>query len=276
MLLHRYFIQNGTVLECGQFQPNIGIEIYEVVRVVKGIPLFLEDHLQRFYHSAWLCHLEIPLEEEETASMLAELIRVNGQEEGNIRFSFCFRPTGNFQAYYIPHFYPDAAMVDEGVNCGVLRAERTDPNAKVVHINLRESADRLIQEGGFYEVLLLNHQGEFTEGSRSNLFFLKNGVFITAPSGSILPGITRQKVLELMEASGCKPEFRNLGIQELPGTEAAFLTGTSPKVLPIRSIEDSLLNVNVTVIRRLMEAYDRLIGEYVKARSEKTPEIKWQ
>jgi branched-chain amino acid aminotransferase len=122
MLLHRYFIQNGTVLESRQYQPNIGIEIYEVVRVVKGIPLFLEDHLQRFYHSAWLCHLEIPLEEEEIASMLAELIRVNGVDEGNIRFSFCFRPSGNFQAYFIPHFYPDAAMVNEGpVVCCMLK-----------------------------------------------------------------------------------------------------------------------------------------------------------
>lgn len=193
MLLHRYFIRNGTVLETGKYQPNTGIEIYEVVRVVKGIPLFLEDHLLRFYHSAWLCHLEIPLEEDEAASMLAELIRVNAVEEGNIRFSYCFRPVGNFQAYFIPHFYPDRAMVNEGVSCGVLHAERTDPNAKVVHINLRESANHMIQERGLYEVLLLNHHGEFTEGSRSNLFFLKDGVFVTAPSDFILPGITRQK-----------------------------------------------------------------------------------
>jgi branched-chain amino acid aminotransferase len=133
MLMHRYFIQNGKVTETNAFHPQTGLEIYEVVRVMKKVPLFLEDHLKRFFHSAWLCHLEIPLDAESIAAMLQTLISVNGAEEGNIRFSWCFRGSGIFQAYFISHFYPDEPMVREGVSCGILHAERSDPNAKVVH-----------------------------------------------------------------------------------------------------------------------------------------------
>jgi branched-chain amino acid aminotransferase len=266
MLLHRYFIQNGEVTEISAFHTHAGIEIYEVVRVMKKVPLFLEDHLKRFFHSAWLCHLEIPLDEESIASMLNKLITINGVEEGNIRFSWCFTQAGIFQAYFIPHFYPDESLVSQGVSCGILHAERSDPNAKVVHSNLRETANQMISERGLYEVLLVNQQREFTEGSRSNLFFLTDGVFVTAHSSDILPGITRQKVIDLLVASGKKVMEQNMRTNELPSVDAAFLTGTSPKVLPIKAIEEFSFKTDHAEICKLMADYDRLIQQYLRNR----------
>jgi branched-chain amino acid aminotransferase len=266
MLLHRYFIQNGKVTETSAFHPHAGIEIYEVVRVMNKVPLFLEDHLKRFFHSAWLCHLEIPLDEESIASMLHKLIVVNGVEEGNIRFSWCFRQNGIFQAYFIPHFYPDDSLVREGVSCGILHAERSDPNAKVFHSNLREKANQMISGRGLYEVLLVNQHGEFTEGSRSNLFFLKGGNFITASADDVLPGITRQKVISLLHDSEKRVIERNLQTDELPSVDGAFLTGTSPKVLPIRIIEEYSFKTDHPEIYELMANYDRLIQQYLRNR----------
>jgi branched-chain amino acid aminotransferase len=267
MLLHRYFIQNGKVKETNAYLPHTGIEIYEVVRVMDKVPLFLEDHIKRFFHSAWLCHLEIPLDEESICTMLHKLIAVNGVEEGNIRFSWCFRPAGTFKAYFIPHYYPGESMVKDGVACGILYAERSDPNAKVFHSGLREKANQMISERGLYEVLLVNESGEFTEGSRSNLFFLKDGVFFTAHSGDILPGITRQKVMDLIVASGKRVVERNIRTNELSSVDAAFLTGSSPKVLPIRTIEKHSFRTDFAEIRELIADYDRLILQYVEANS---------
>ena len=266
MLLHRYFIRDESVLEVGAFQPNTGIEIYEVIRVIKRVPLFLEDHLKRFFHSAWLCHLDIPVSEELIASRLTRLIDENKVEEGNIRFSYCFRPAGNFQAYFIPHHYPCGDEVRNGIVCGILRAERNDPNAKVVQANLREAANQLMEEKGYYEVLLVNQQSAFTEGSRSNLFFLHKGTFITSPSGDVLPGVTRQKVLDVLHAMDKKVTKRNLLHEELISVEAAFITGTSPKVLPIRKIEGYSFRTDLPEIRELVDRYDRLIEQYIENR----------
>jgi len=264
MLLHQYFIQDGSVLKVEDYQPNTGIEIYEVLRVMEGIPLFFEDHLRRFLHSAWLCHLEIPLDPEEIYDFLQMLTNANLIQEGNIRFSYCFRPAGRFQAYFIPHQYPDRKTIENGVICGLLTAERHDPNAKVIQPCLKEKANRLMSDNAYYEALLVNRNGYITEGSRSNVFFLKDGIFFTSPEEEVLPGITRQKVLEILASKGETFYLRNLAAEELSSMDAAFLTGTSPKVLPIQQIDKISYRVGHPEINELIESYDQLIVNYIK------------
>ncbi len=264
MPVHNYFIEDGFVRKINDFRPNTGIEIYEVIRVQEGVPLFAEDHMNRFYHSAWLCHLEIPVDETEILSYLRNLISINGVEEGNIRFSYCFRPKGIFHAYFIPHRYPGPDMISKGVECGLFSAERHDPNAKVVQTALREAADAMIRAKGYYEVLLMNRKEEITEGSRSNLFFLVNSALQTSPSEEVLPGITRQKVLELAKEGGFDVVMKNLPVRELSIADGVFMTGTSPKILPVRKIGEQLFRVDQPEINWLIHAYDLLIGTYIK------------
>lgn len=266
MLLHRFYIENSRIYEKESFKPNSGIEIYEVIRVMEGIPLFLEDHLSRFFHSAWLCHLEIPLAGDDIKSMLKELISVNNVTEGNIRFSFAFRPTSNFRAYFIPHRYPTTTETETGVECGILYAERSDPNAKVVQASIRESADQMIKENNLYEVLLVNNKLQLTEGSRSNLFFLKEGTFFTAPEAEVLPGITRNKVVELISMKGSPFSERSLTLEEISSADAAFITGTSPKILPVRKIGLVEFTVRHPLITQIMLAYDRSIRDYIQSK----------
>ncbi len=266
---HRFYIYNESLKEAAEFQSHTGIEIYEVVRVTKGVPLFIEDHLKRFFHSGRLCHVEIPLNGETIIRLLNLLISSNGITEGNIRFSWGFQPEGSFQAYFIPHHYPTREEIREGVICGILEAERKDPNAKVVQSGLRLTADQMIRQQGCYEILLLNSMGEFTEGSRSNLFFVKKNIFITSPAEEVLPGITRNKVIDLIRSGGRKLEERSLPLDELESVEAAFITGTSPKILPVRMIGDLRLKTDVPEVRKLMTEYDGLIWRYLRERGGK-------
>jgi branched-chain amino acid aminotransferase len=263
MIQHSFYIEDTSVRAVKDFTTPSGIEIYEVVRVMDGVPLFLEDHLIRFYRSAWLCHLEIPLREETIGRLLRELTAVNGVKEGNIRFSWCWRPSGKFRAYFVPHKYPSEEDYRQGVACGVLQAERSDPNAKVVQAGLREEADRMIREEGWYEVLLVNRKGLLTEGSRSNLFFIREGIVRTAPDEEVLPGITRQKVLELIRKENFPLETRSLAFEELPHAEAAFLTGTSPRVLLVRNAGNLSFTPGHPMVTRLAEGYDALIADYL-------------
>ncbi len=264
MIQQRYYIEDLAVREVTAYIPPTGVEIYEVVRVMEGVPLFLEDHIARFFHSAWLCHLEIPLETETIVRLMRELTAVNGVKEGNIRFSWSWRPTGKFLAGFIPHHYPGEEEYRRGVSCGLLEAERHDPNAKVVQAGLRQEADRMIREEGWYEVLLVDRYGHITEGSRSNLFFVKEGILLTAPADEVLPGITRQKVLELIQKEGFRVETRSLALEELPQAEAAFLTGTSPRVLPLcRAGQFSFFPAH-PLVNRLAEAYNLLIHAYIE------------
>lgn len=263
MLLHRFFVQDSELLPVEAFTPNTGIEIYEVIRVMNGVPLFLGDHLKRFSHSAWMLHLGIPLGEDEVKSLIEKLIHENGVVEGNIRFSWCFRPAGRFHAYFIPHHYPGERDYLCGVACGLLRAERLDPGVKAVQAGLRDMADLIIREKGYYEVFLVNRNGMITEGSRSNVFFIRDNRLITAPDEEVLPGITRKKVLGLASLKGMEVEFRAPLESELAKMEAAFISGTSPKVLPVRAIDECPFPPGHPVAVSLMQDYNLLLEQEI-------------
>lgn len=117
----------------------------------------------------------------------SDLIISNEIIEGNIRFSYCFRPCGRFQSFFIPHLYPTAEMVASRVNCGLYQALRQDPNVKAVQAGIRQGADKLMTENGWYDVLLVNECGRISEGSRSNVFLLKIMHWLLPPTRKYYP-----------------------------------------------------------------------------------------
>ena len=77
--IHRYFVYNGNTKPVSEFIPsqNDG-GIYEVIRIVEGIPLFLEDHLIRLFHSAQIAHKNVDYESDQIVSYTNNLIEKIG------------------------------------------------------------------------------------------------------------------------------------------------------------------------------------------------------
>src|SRR5690606_31138973 len=126
------------------------------------------------------------------------LINENKVSTGNILLS-CKE---NLKAFFIPHKYPVPQWYETGVPCGILKAERENPNAKVFQTPVRQQADEMMEKQDLYEVLLVDHFNSVTEGSRSNVFFVKNDSLVTPPANEVLLGITRQKTIELAKKAG--------------------------------------------------------------------------
>jgi branched-chain amino acid aminotransferase len=260
--IHKYFVFNNEIRPNEVFIPaeNEG-GIYEVLRVVKGIPLFLEDHLERFYNSAQLAGKTIRFSENQIKEFLKILIKKNECNEGNVLIS-C---KTNLKAFFVVHNYPTDNMYNEGVSCGILKAERENPNAKVFQTTVRQQADKMLADNGFYEVLLVDHLGKITEGSRSNMFFVKGKSLITAPADKVLLGITRQKTVHLAKKLNIHVNEREIDLEEVDSFEAAFVTGTSPKILPIKKINQISFNSHNEIVRQLMKSYDNLIEHYMRS-----------
>jgi len=237
--------------------------IYEVVRVMQGRVLFLEDHLDRLYASAVLAGQPLTVSGPDLARQLRDLIRASQCWEGNIRIEFRFSTHSDYYAFFVPHHYPSPAEYLHGVKVGLLVAERIRPNAKIVQAGLRERADQLIASEGLYEVLLVHPSGYITEGSRSNFFVIRDGCAITAPLSSVLGGITRMQVIRVCTLWEIPVREQLITPEELDACEAAFLTGTSPKVLPVAQAGRYHFDVRHPVLRRIMEGYDRHLQEYL-------------
>ncbi len=261
--IQNYYVFNGEIKPVNEFEAeeNSG-SVYEVLRVIRGVPLFLGDHLKRLTNSVELAGFDNRYSENEVEEFLIHLIHANQVSEGNILISI----KESLAAYFIPHKYPGQALFEKGIMLGILHAERQNPHAKVFQTSVREQADKMKLANDFYEVLLVDHFKKITEGSSSNVFFILNNKLITAPIGEVLPGITREKTIRLADALDIEMEERSVFLDELSGFEAAFITGTSPKILPVKQIDDKKFDPQNRIIKDLINAYDNLIEDYVSAR----------
>ncbi|NJK84810.1 MAG: aminotransferase class IV [Bacteroidales bacterium] len=111
--------------------------------------------------------------------------------------------------------------------------------------------------------MLINENNCITEGSRSNIFFIKKNELFTSPDEEVLGGITRKYVIDLSKKQSVKIHFQSVSIQELKMFDAVFLTGTSPKVLPVNRIEKTHFDTDNELLLLIMKDYDQAIHDYL-------------
>ncbi|OOM77903.1 branched-chain-amino-acid aminotransferase [Clostridium puniceum] len=238
--------------------------IYEVLRVIEGKPIFLENHFKRMKNSFELIDEKVTLIYGDISNKVYELIKNENKLEGNIKITYeVYSKT--LKIFFIEHSYPSAEMYENGVKTILYFGERENPNAKIVNENFREKINKEIKDNNAYEAILVDSNGYITEGSRSNIFMVKGNRLLTSPVKAVLPGITRQEIIKLAEKLKIEVEeveYKYLDINKLDGM---FISGTSPKVLPIKSINDINLDPNAGIIRKLMIEYDNKVNQYIKS-----------
>lgn len=263
-----YYILNGTVMDAAEptmVDAYTNRPVYEVIRIVRGIPLFFEDHLDRIRKTFENIGKPMMFITEMLKQDIKKLVKANSNEFCNIKIIF-FEKDGrqNILTYIIKSYYPSAEEADAGVKTGLIRLERNNPNAKLLNQTYRDAASLKMKEGGFFEVLLVDSHGYVTEGSRSNAFFVKGNRIFTAPGEYVLRGITRKHVFEACRNAGFEVVEQFIDESGLDQVEGAFISGTPIKVLPIAAIDDRILNSPtnpvVTAVRR---EYESLLEKYI-------------
>jgi len=268
MSVQEFFLHNGQTFQKVNFNLPLlyDVCIYEVVRVIDGVILFVEDHVDRLFASLdkkGIVHL---LDKKNVIDELYRVVRLNQDVEGNIRYDV-YISNGQVQrwVYYVPHVYPPQALYQQGVKLVTLKAERAEPSVKMFHGSLRKQVEELMQKTHAYEVILVDTNGRITEGSKSNMFFIQQDKVYTAPDEMVLAGITRKKVIEVINQLAIPIVFEPIPYAHLRQYESAFLTGTSPKVLPIRKIDEVVYSVNHPFLLQIMQHFDELIANYIKS-----------
>jgi branched-chain amino acid aminotransferase len=253
------FILNGDLQSTENFSNAMvyeGDSIYEVLRMVNGNPAFFNDHMERLLTSIKLQKKELLADVHTLRKAILNLTGSDRKKEANVKIVFNYNNgSKNYLVYYIEPIYPTEEQYRKGVKGILFSAERKDPESKVINHELRlEIYHRLILEGG-YEALLVNKNNAITEGSRSNIFFLKSDLLVTAPEKLILNGITRKHILEICSKNKVKVKFDCVKVQDISEFDAVFMTGTSPMVLPFYCIDDKQFNVSLPMIEHLRNLY---------------------
>lgn len=264
------YIFNGETYKADDntgFKKYESISIYEVLRVKKGVILFRQDHLDRLKKSAEMLGFKLNKSKEEISDEMDRLVEINDANNHNIKL-VCNNLEKNdqdFLTYITEGSYNLEDVPKEGAKAIIFKAERSNPNIKTIDASQRDLINKELEENNALEALLEDEDGNITEGSRSNMFFVKNNKLYTAPSSKVLLGITRSKIMEICDKNNIEVIEEDIHKSELEKVDGIFMSTTPIGVLPIIAIGDKKLNsANNEIIRKVVNEYEELTEEYIK------------
>lgn len=237
--------------------------VYEVIRVVNKIPLFIEDHFLRLNNT-----LSEKYNQTYASAFFEDLHKyvrqyISGQTLENFNIRIQFFDKASCFVTISPHLYPTPAQYANGVKTVSAEMTRNNPQLKIWKQKYKQRIAEIRKQQNAYEVLLFTN-GYLTEGSQSTVFWVRKNILYTTPEHLVLSGITRQKVIELLPGLGISFCEKQVNYTELIGSDAVFLCGTSPMVLPVNQIDTHLLPVKNNSLLNIMEAYKKLIEVYLQ------------
>ncbi|OFX21785.1 MAG: hypothetical protein A2041_14015 [Bacteroidetes bacterium GWA2_31_9b] len=270
--IQEFYIHNKTIKKSIDFDEQVyvsGISVYEIIRIEQAIPLFIEDHLLRIYNSAKLSGLKIIESDKEIENKVRELIQINKVNTGKIKILIHFNSENSnlekdLLIYFTSHYFPTLSEYRNGVQTGICKAVRTNPNAKIHNTLTRQKANHIIAEKKLFEVILVDNEGYITEGSRSNVFYILGESIITPPMNDVLSGITRKNIQHICIQNKIPFIEKKIHFNDVTQFDAMFLSGTSLKVLPVRSFDEIKFEVNNNMLIRLLKFYNEHINSYIK------------
>lgn len=230
-----------------------GDSVFETVRTYRGEPYALTEHLDRLARSAEHVHIPLPVTLEALAREVRDVITQAHNPESSARIMLT-RGTGPLgldpTVELLPlrviiveplHTLP-ASLYEDGVSVILVQTQRagdaTGGTAKVGNYLASVLALSKARAAGAHEALILNQRGEVAEGTTSNVFMVREGAVTTPPlDAGILPGITRQKLLEAAREMGIAIREASISPVELAAADEVFLSSSIREVLPVVRVD---------------------------------------
>ncbi len=224
-----------------------GYGIFDFLKTIDGRPVFLDDHLDRFFHSAARMRLPVGKTREELTAVIAGLRERNRFPDSGIRITL----TGGISTDSISLGRPSLIitqhpMAPAGVECVPpvrlisYAHQRQLADVKTINYLMAIHLQPLIRERGASDVLY-HQDGIITECPRCNFFLVTAGNTLVTPARNMLKGITRMKVLALAADTGLRVEERDIHLNEISTASEAFITSTSRHLIPISHLDDQVI-----------------------------------
>ncbi len=262
---------------------NYGSSVFEGIRCYKtkqGSALFrLREHIKRLMNSAKIYRMDEKYSLDELCEASVEVARQSGFDECYLRPiifrsldeakpAFGVNPFPNPVDFYIAGWdwgkYLGEDAVDSGVDVCVSSWTRITSNSlpAMAKAGANYMNSQLIKMeailGGFAEGIALDDRGYVSEGSGENIFLVNNGKLYTPPLGaSILPGITRDSVIQIARDMGIPVEETTVQRAALYLADELFFTGTAAEITPIRSVDRIKIGIGKRgeLTKKIQEAF---------------------
>jgi branched-chain amino acid aminotransferase len=239
---------------------HYGLAVFEGIRCYlcqdgKSAVFRLKEHVDRLFDSAQIGDIKIPFSKREISEACKEILRANQLKEGYIR-PIVFIGEGVMGVYpgdnpirvaittWSWGAYLGEEALERGIRIKVSSYTRHHVNVMMTKAKICGNyvnsvlAKREAMKMGYDEALMLDTEGYVSEASGENIFMVKNGMLKTTPLTSILPGITRDAVIQIAKARKFTLLEERFTRDELYTAQEAFFTGTAAELTPIREVDD--------------------------------------
>ena len=261
-----YYSENTMVFYDGEFVKahkantglysqslHYGVGVFEGIRSYRtadGAAIFkAREHFERLVYSAEKMNMPLKYSLKEMEMFTYRLLELNNLENAYIRpLLFCgpeMSLNPSQKSHLVIQAWPwEKLMGDKGVRVKVSSFQRPNPlscyvDAKVTgHYVNSILATTEVKTAGYDEALLLDNNGFVAEGSGANFFMEINECLYTPEVGNILPGITRQTIMDLCSELGICVQETKILPEDVLKADTAFFTGTAAEVVGIKSVND--------------------------------------
>ena len=264
----KYFSQNGKILPIEQvvipfsnIEYSYGFGVYENVRISNGVVFFLKDHTSRLLESAKIIGLEHPFDEEFIKNSISELVKDFKSETFNLKILLIGGATKEkaiLNVLCLNPLFSNKKLYRDGAEFITYNYERAFPHAKTLNMLRSYLAYQKAKKSGAYDALLINHDGFILEGTRTNFFCIKDKAIYTPFEKDILLGVMRKATLKVALENKYSIVEKNIKLDEIKSYDGSFVTSTSSKIIPIKSIDGVILNYPET-LKELM----RLLNDFL-------------
>ncbi|HLF47529.1 MAG TPA: aminotransferase class IV [Chitinophagaceae bacterium] len=243
----RFLKNDEALLHVSDLSMQRGFAVFDFFRTENGIPLFIADHLDRFYTSAAAMHLHIKQNKPELTNIILELIEKSGMARAGIRVML----TGGYSAdSYLPAApnllitcNPLNVLTDNDFEKGIsvisYEHQREMPHIKSINYQMAVWLQPFLKEKKADDVLYFKNN-IITEFPRSNVFIVTNENKLATPGRHILQGITRKNVLSLAKET-MQVEECDITTEDLVNAKEIFLTSTTKKILPVLKVNEKII-----------------------------------
>jgi len=230
-----------------------GDGVYEVIPVYGGRLFRLDEHIDRLDNSLNAIRLTNPLTRPEWESLLTTLVQHNGPGDLAVYLQITrgvakrdhalpSEPQHTVFAMANPLSTPNKADLISGV-AAITHDDYRWKNCHIKSISLLPNILLRQQaiDAGAVEAILIRDD-EATEGAASNLFIVDKGTIITPPKGHfLLPGITRDLILELAQENNLAYREASISATQLQHADEIWLTSSMKEIVPVTRLNDATI-----------------------------------
>lgn len=244
----RFLENDAAMLHVSDMSVQRGYAVFDFLRTVNTVPLFLDDHLDRFFDSATAMHMRVGKTKEELTVVIHELIKRSSIADAGIRIML----TGGYSADSYHPSKPNLIITcnavrtttkadfDKGFSVLTYEYQRELPHIKSINYLMAVWLQPMLKMQQADDVLYFSKQS-ITEFPRSNVFVITADNKLVTPSRNILHGITRKKILSLATEI-LAVEERDIAVDELLHAFEVFTTSTTKKIMPVIKVNSKLIN----------------------------------